>query len=238
MPGDAATSGDAGKTDAVKDASVIDAGPSYCDLLSQKPTFCDDFDHGAGFPTWDALTKVSPGTATLDMSTSASAPFSLFIQTANTQGVGFGTVLLRKTVTVAAPATHARLSFSFNPESGPPTVGSFGLATLDLSTSHLFTLYLRDPSATPGAALVEAAATETRFDLGTALPPPGTWTRIVIDLDLANARANVLFGATHVLTDAAIGTGTGTQPTIRVGALAEATPAVHARFDDVLLEVE
>ena len=201
--GGAASDARASDADAA-DATIRDAGPSYCDFLDVKPAFCDDFDHGAVGATWDAVVVIKPGTATLDDTVSTSAPNSLLITTPLVQDTSYGTVLLRKTVTNAAAVTHARLAFSFNPTSMTSATGSLAIATLDLSMGHLFTLYLRDQSTTPGPSLVETQASDTRFAL-TGVPAVGAWTRVILDLDVTNAKANVYFGSAHVLTDAVIG---------------------------------
>ncbi len=240
--------GDAGKPslDAGGDAkppNFGDAGPSFCSTLAPKPAFCEDFDHGGALADWDAVVVVAPGTASLSAVEFTSGPASALIATSTAAAGAYSSVLLRKTVTLAANVNRARLSFSYYSTSDVAQAGSFGIATLDIGTAHLFTLYLRDPSATPGPALVESVATDTRFALTNATLTTNQWTRIVLDVDVANGKANVTFGANKVLTDAAISHGTSKEPTIRVGSLAEGPvmgtlPATNAYVDDVTLETE
>jgi hypothetical protein len=208
-------------------------------MLALKPAFCEDFDHANALTDWDAVVKVAPGTITQSGVEYTSGPASALLQAGAAGSGAYSSVLLRKTATLAANATHARLSFSYYPTLDAPDAGSLGIATLDMSNAHFFTLYLRDPSATPGPALVEAVATDTRFALVGAMPPKNQWTRIVLDVDVAAGKANVTFGGTKVLTDAPISNGTSKEPTIRVGSLASGPlPAFGVYIDDVVLEAE
>jgi len=245
---DSSTSFDAGTAiDASKDAGAdarppdfTDAGPSFCSTLSPKPAFCEDFDHAGALGDFDAVIAVAPSTASLSANEHTSGPASALIATAQAVGTTYASVLLRKTVTLGANVTHARLSFSYYPTSDiPQDGGSLGIATLDIGTAHLFTLYLRDPSAMPGPALVETRSMDNRLALTNVTLPTNQWTRIVIDLDLTNTKANVTFGATKVLTDAVIDPKSAPDPTIRVGSLALGPlPAENAYVDDVTLEAE
>ncbi len=244
---DGGSTSDAGKktADAGGDANPNfgDAGPSFCAALATKPAFCEDFDHPSALADWDAVVAVAPGTASLSGAEYTSGPASALIATSMAAAGAYSSVLLRKTATLAANVNRARLSFSYFPTADVPMSGSFGIATLDISSAHLFTLYLRDPSATPGPALVEAVATDTRFALTNATLPLNQWTRIVLDVDVMNGKANVTFGAIKVLVDAAISNGTSKEPTIRVGSLAQgpvmgSLPATDAYIDDVTLETE
>ncbi len=246
-PEDGGSPVDAGKptADAGGDAkpNFVDAGASYCATLVTKPAFCEDFDHASALADWDAVVAVAPGTASLSGAEYTSGPASVLIATSTAAAGAYSSVLVRKTVTLGANVNRARLSFSYFPTSDVAAAGSFGIATLDISSAHLFTLYLRDPSATPGPALVEAVATDTRFALTNATLPLNQWTRIVLDVDVMNGKANVTFGAIKVLTDAAISNGTSKEPTIRVGSLAQGPvmgtlPASNAYVDDVTLETE
>ena len=251
---DATAAGDGGRAGDAdnqgKDAGIDarppdfgDGGTSFCATLATKPAFCEDFDHANALADWDAVVAVAPGTASLSAAEFTSGPASALIATSTAAAGAYSSVLLRKTVTLAAKVTRARLSFSYFPTNDVEEAGSFGIATLDIGTAHLFTLYLRDPSATPGPALVESVSTDTRFALTGATLTKNKWTRIVVDVDVANGKANVTFGAVKVLTDAVISTGTSTEPTIRVGSLAEGPvmgtlPATNAYIDDVTLETE
>lgn len=230
---------DAG-ADANEPPSFADAGPSFCSMQSPKPTFCEDFDHAGALGDFDAVVAVKPSSASLSAAEYTSGPASALIATSEAVGTTYASVLLRKTVMLGANVTHARLSFSYYPTSDMPVDGgSLGIATLDIGTGHLFTLYLRDPSVMAGPALVESVAMDTRFALTNVALPKNQWTRVVLDVDLVNAKANVTFGATKVLSDAVIQTNSAKDPTLRVGSLALGPlPAENAYVDDVVLEAE
>ena len=60
---------------------------------------------------------------------------------------------------------------------------------------------------------------------------------MVIDLDLAGGKASVSFDADKALDAAPIGVLTGSEATVRLGALVDGpADAFEARFDDVVLD--
>ncbi len=71
----------------------------------------------------------------------------------------------------------------------------------------------------------------------TTLPPAGVWTRVALDLDLVGGKANVSFGANKALVAAPISVLTGTEATVRIGAIIDGpADAFEARFDDVTVD--
>lgn len=220
--------------DGRKDVSVPGTG---CGALVPKPKFCDDFDDLDLTDDWDQATVLPPSVMDLDDSTFTSAPASFVVATKSVALASSGNVSLRKTM--FGSVSHAQLSFSAFFATTTLTKGLVAIATLDVSLNHFFTLYLRDgdPDA-PAATLEElVGGTMTRHVL-TALPPAGTWTRIVIDLDLVAGKATVSFGAQKALDAAPITAGVGTEATVRLGAVYVYGPTdpFQASFDDVVVD--
>lgn len=227
--------------DAKPDVKLEAGGPSFCAGLSKKPKFCDDFDDGDLSNDW-AFTNVLGGSAAgIDVSSFASAPYSMGVVTPALANMQSGPAHVRQTL--LATAKHPSLSFSAYFVSDPAvTKGALAIAALDVSLDHFFTLYLRDSPqdgvSTPAAVLEEIeGGTITRYPLA-ALPPMGAWTRIVIDVDLDAAKLNVTFGAVKVIDDQTIGTSGGTEATFRIGAVYLFGPSdkFEARFDDVVVD--
>jgi len=227
-------------TDAKTDAK-IDAGPSFCSTLSPAPKFCDDFDDGDAANAWNTQTVLGGSVLDVDNVTYASAPYSLGIATPPLLNMQSAAALLRKTL--FGTAKHSTLSFSTYFMTSPVvTKGSLAIATLDVSLDHFFTLHLRDSPqdgvSLPAAVLEEIeGSTITRFPLS-SVPPMSAWTRVVIDIDLNAAKANVTIGGTKVVDNVTIGTTGGTEATVRLGAIYLFGPAdpVEARFDDVVID--
>ena len=224
-----------------KPDTKIDAGPSFCSALSPKPKFCDDFDDGDAADAWDSQAVVGGSALDIDVSSYTSAPYSLGVFTPALANMQAASAALRKTL--FGTAKHSTLSFSTFLVSNPVvTKGSLAIATLDVSLDHFFALHLRDSPqdgvSLPAAVLEEIeGSTITRYPLS-SLPPMGAWTRVVIDIDLNTAKANVTIGGTKVVDDVTIGTSGGTEATVRLGAFYHFGPAdpVEARFDDVVID--
>ena len=71
----------------------------------------------------------------------------------------------------------------------------------------------------------------------TALPPIGVWTRVTLDLDLANGKASVSFGAQKALDAVAITPTAGSEATVRIGAIIDGpSDTFEAHFDDVIVD--
>ena len=230
---------DAG-SDAARDAKkdVLLPPTGYCAALSPQPRFCDDFDDLDLTNDWDKPpTQVPPSVMGLDDSAFTSAPASFIAATSAVAKDAIGNVSLRKTV--LGNVTHAKLSFSARFSNTNLTKGLVGIATLDVSTSHLFTLYLRDGDLNaPAAVLEEQANGVTTRHLLSALPPAGAWTRIVLDLDFVSGKANLSYDAVKGLDNVSITALAGTEATIRLGAVYVYGPTdpFQANFDDVVLD--
>jgi hypothetical protein len=141
--------------------------------------------------------------------------------------------------TVNGTPSHVRLSFDATFPSVTLTKGTLAIATVDVSQSHFFSLYLRDPDMdAPVASLDEQGGPSPKRHLLTGLPPANTKTRVVIDIDLGGGTASVAFGSTAVLANDPIGQSLAEDPTIRVGLMYIYGPQdpFEARFDDVSLE--
>jgi hypothetical protein len=240
-PADAAAPDAADAADAAPDVVIPpkpDGGAPPCASLQPAPAFCDDFDDGDLKDDWQVLNVSVGSSAALDTSAHASAPASFAARTKAIVAQEAAFAHLRTTLT-GAPA-RVRMSFTAFFPVTTLSKGSLAIATIDVSQNHFFTLFLRDtdPDA-PGPTLEESVpGTTTRHVLGSP-PPANTWTRIVVDVDLATGKASVSWDATKALDGATIATTPVAQdPTIRVGALYVYGPQdpFEARFDDVLVE--
>mgnify|MGYP001192679049 CR=1 FL=1 len=230
---------DAGPPDAPAEAAVEagdDAGTGFCQALSPKPRFCDDFDDGVLANGWDQLTVLTGSSAELDTSVRRSAP-SAFVALTRAAGANDAAhVHMRKAL--AGTPTVARMEMSLHMSDTAPQTGAVAVATLDMATNHLFTLYLRDDDpTTPAPALVEiAGAARSRIVLP-RVPPPGTWTRVAIEIDLGAAKARVRYDGALVVEGDISATPAALDPTFRVGVYAFGPlPALVTRFDDVVFD--
>ncbi len=235
--------GEAGVPDAGDDGrDAADAAPDvvpsgFCAGLAKTPKFCDDFDDGDLTDDWDQSTVLTQSVIDLDDSTFTSAPVSFVVVTKQIDAGAGGNASLRKTV--LGSVSRASLAFAARFSTTTITKGLLAIATLDVSSNHYFTLYLRDGDADAPAAILEelAGSTQTRHLL-TRLPVAGLWTKIVIDVDLAGGKANVTFDGVKALDNAPIDATLGTEATIRIGAVYLFPPSdpFTARFDDVVLD--
>lgn len=208
-----------------------DAG-AFCATLSPKPTFCDDFD-GLDVPqVWDQRLAVAGSSVARDGAEVTSGSLALLATSKTTSTGEPVTALVRKTI-AGTPST-VRFAFAMRPEAVQPTLGVLWYATLDLSTAHLFTFYLRDPSG--GPALVEQAAGGIEVRTPLPLPPKDAWTRVAIDADLVAKTLTVRYDGAAVIDAVPIVAGVQ-DPTIRLGVLGNGPAAAYAvRFDDVVLD--
>jgi len=230
---------DAPALDAGPDVKV-DAGPPFCSALSPAPKFCDDFDDGDLSDDWDFTNVILPSTLVLDTATFASAPASMHVQTKTLAAMQNGPAHLRRTI--FATAVHPRLSFSAFYASTSITSGAVAIASLDVSLSHFFTLYLRDApgdgTSDPAVVLEEIDGSATIRHVLPKAPPAGVWTRIGIDVDLVRGRATVSYGGEKVLDDEVVSMNGGEEVTVRVGAVYVFGPAApfEAVIDDVVVD--
>jgi hypothetical protein len=232
---DTAEAGGPDVADAGKDVVVPTTG--YCAGLVPKPKFCDDFDDLDLTNDWDQPTVLAPSVMDLDDSTYTSAPVSYIVTTKALLQGSAGNVHLRKTVLGAV--SHVQLAFSAFFATTTLTQGLVAIATLDVSSNHLFTLYLRDDDPGAPAAVLEEQVNGTvvRHVLA-KLPVAKAWTRIILDLDFVAGKANLSFGAQKALDDEPITALVGTEATIRLGAVyvyGKADP-FQAGYDDVFLD--
>jgi hypothetical protein len=202
-----------------------DAGPS-----PGGEVFSDDFEDGDLDNDWDFV-NVCPGcNGTIDQGVFLAQTKSVLTQE---------TAYAHVRTTILGKPTRVRLSFDATFPSVTLTKGTLAIATVDVSTSHFFSLFLRhqDPEP-PAAALVEQGGPSAKRHVLTSLPPPNAKTRVVIDIDLGGGTASVSFGGTVALANDPIGKTIADDPTIRVGLLYVYGPQdpFEARFDDVLLE--
>jgi hypothetical protein len=133
---------------------------------------------------------------------------------------------------------HAKLAFALLMPSVTFTKGAVAIAQFYVNLDDVYTLYLRGPDDAANIPMLEAfvGGVTTRHMLAT-LPPVGAWTRVAIDLDLAGGKASVSFDAAKALDGAPFSVLTGTEATVRIGAIVDGpADAVEARFDDVVID--
>jgi hypothetical protein len=222
---DVVVPGDDGGVDSGREAST----GRWCDTVSPKPTFCDDFDVGDLGVTWNFFQQTAPGVGVHDEATFVSAPAAFGVRTKKCAQDETGTILLRKTID--GSASRAVLAFDMNADAVQGD-GTLAIATLDLSTTHLLTLYLRDDDPnTPGPTLTEVppdggGPVRNPF---TAVPAAAKWVHVVLDVDAANGKAVVTFDGAQALS-IALGKGPVDGPTARLGVLVTG-PAIPYTFD-------
>lgn len=218
-------------TDARPDGpEPVDAARDAAPPAGDGGVFADDFEDGDLADDWEVTNICQGCSGTVDQ-----GAFLAKSKAIDAQESAFAHVR----TTVAGAPSRVRLSFDATFPSVTLTKGSLAIATVDVSDNHFFTLYLRDTDTTAAAAsLEEQGGTNPRRHLLTSLPPAGTKTRVVIDIDLGSGTAKVSFGGTVALASDPIAKTTADNPTIRVGLMYVYGPQdpFEGRFDDVLLE--
>jgi hypothetical protein len=222
---------DGGRMDAAPDGPIF---TGYCATVSPKPRFCDSFDDGVLANGWDQQTVLN-GQLTLETGMFRSGPASLAVDTGMLMMMENANVSLRTTVGGAGNRVRFAVSVYFSQVTFAQ--GVFGFATVDVSATHYFNLWLRDLNATPAAVLEELdGATVTRNVL-TSLPAAQIWSRLEVDLDLAGGTGTLKWdGATA--WSGAIAAKPALDPTIRIGAVYVngPAPAFSALYDDLVLD--
>lgn len=232
------TSGNDGGADAPSDAPSdgdAEAGVPFCATQSPQPKFCADFDDANPGAAWTTKTDVpNNSTVGIDMTVAKSAPASLRGESRELLATEPGNAALRKTFLVGS--THVRLAFSARWNTTALTSGMIAIANVDVAANRFFTLYLRN--ADPGMAVLEEldGATTVLTPLA-SVPAPNTWTRVTLDLDLANGKATVSFDGAKV-AEAATGTAAATEVTVRVGNVyvTGPLPKFVGNYDDVTVD--
>jgi hypothetical protein len=243
LPGeDAANVPDASVPDVVVDAKpdVIPPPPHYCAGLVPKPKFCDDFDDGNLTNDWTASAATEGSVFELDTSTSTSAPASFHVVAQADMAAASNNVLLRTTLFPVPGATvnHGKLVFSALLPSVTFTQGAIALASFHITTTDAYTLYLRGPDAAGNVPTLEENVNGTITEhMLTALPPINAWTRVTVDLDLAGGKASVSFDTVKALDAATITVITGSEATVRIGAIIDSpSDKLEAHYDDVIVD--
>jgi hypothetical protein len=210
--------------DAASDAAAIPVGGAV---------FGDDFEDGDLEDDWDVTNVCIGCSAEIDQGAFLAKTKSIVSQE---------TAFAHLRTTVMGAPSRVRLSFDASFPSVTLTKGSLAIATVDVSASHFFSLYLRDTDMddmdAPAASLDEQGGPSPKRHLLTGLPPATTKARVVIDIDLGAGTANVSWGGNVVLANEPIGKSIAEDPTVRVGLIYVYGPQdpFEARFDDVLLE--
>ena len=228
---------DAG-SDVVADAKkdVVPAGGRYCEKLMPAPKFCDDFDDNGLTDDWTQSAVVPGNVFALDEGSFTSPPASFRVKTGTVLATVANNVLLRATMFGAV--SRGKLAFSTFLPSVTFTKGTIAIAQFYVTLNDVFTLYLRDGDTTaPAAVLMEEVGGVTKRHVLTKLPPTKVWTRVVIDLDLVGGKATVMFDAQKALDADPIAVGTGSEATVRLGAIIDGpSDPFEAGFDDVTVD--
>lgn len=212
-------------------------GTHYCTKLPTPPRFCDDFDDDGDLTDDWTQSAAPPGAVfELDTTSSSSAPASFHVVAKASAAVAANNVLLRSTM--FGVVKHARLELDVFLPSVTFTQGAIAIAQFYVNLHDVFTLYLRGPDDAANIPMLESVVNGmlTRHML-TSLPTAGAWTHVLVDLDLAGGKASVSFGAQKALDSATIDVLTGTEATVRIGAIIDGpNDAFEARFDDVVID--
>lgn len=234
---DGAPMADAGPDAADAKADVVVPPAHFCAGLVPAPNFCDDFDDGNLTDDWTASAVQAAGTVfELDTATSTSAPASFHVLTTAEMAAASNNALLRTTMLGAV--SHAKLAFAVRLPSVTFTKGAIAIARFHITLNDSYTLYLRGPDAAGNVATLEENVNGVTTEHALAkLPTAGAWTRVTIDLDLTNGKASVMFDAQKALDAATITVGTGSEATVRIGAIIDGpSDAFEAHFDDVVID--
>jgi hypothetical protein len=232
---DSGAGGEAG--DAADGGPRPDGGPSFCASLSPKPAFCDDFDDGDLTNDWDQATVVAPTSEiALDTSTfvSGSASFDAVVHAVGGGEGGYAS--LRSTV--KGTPSHVALSFQARPSTSTIAEGAIAIGDLDVSDAHVFTLYLRDDDpAGAKASVKEIDGSTVTYHPIARLPAANAWTKITLDVDVANGRLSLLYDTEKVLDAVDVSKTPALDPTFRVGAVYVLGPEApfELHVDDVVV---
>lgn len=237
LPADDGAAPDAAPDAAIEASSdVVPPGGRFCARLTPAPRFCDDFDDGDLTNDWTQFVAPTGSIFELDPSTATSAPASFHVVAKATAAAAANNVLLRSTM--LGVVKHAKLSFDVFLPSVTFTKGTFAIAQFYANLDDAYTLYVRGPDDASNMPILEAyvGGVTTRHTL-TKLPPVGVWTHITIDLDLAGGNASVSYDAYKALDAAPFTVLTGTEATVRIGAIVDGpADAFEASFDDVVID--
>lgn len=233
---DAAPSdGGGGGVDATPEASA----KRWCDALSTKPMFCEDFDIPPLAPAWE--THIDTGASVnVNVTDSRSPPGSLLVAIADNPAQKLAGYL--KFAPPSPPATVSKLHYTF--DFRIDTAGSYAeIAYVRLSSGHSF--YFRADTAGVRTFTAEAYLADggiPAHDIALTVPQTLTaWTHFDVTIDLASAQrtAKVLVDGTQVASQnlestlyapgaASIQAGIGYAP--------DGTSAWAMRFDNVTLD--
>ena len=181
------------------DGSDAGAGTGYCQTLTPKVLFCEDFDEGSLTAGWDATNTTSPATATLSTSTFESPPASFLALAPNVPLSQYLRSDLEKTFT--GPIGNAALTFDLYLGQVDPNTPYTKLVSLEFDGNNpAYYLYIQIPNSTT----IDIADQEPTADGGvqygdfgpSPIPALNTWTHV--ELDLASS-GNVTTAASLLL---------------------------------------
>lgn len=178
-----AGSSDAHVVDGPEAAPPGDARPSrYCEQLSPKPKFCDDFDDVA-LGAWTATETNAGGTVTRDSTNARSAPNALVTMT---PGAAIQQARVRYRIT-APKVVHVAYDIRVDVRG---TYVELGYVRFVTGASMRSQVYLRARGLpSPAAVTTEAPLSDGGLavhDVSLAgMPTFADWTRVAIDIDVA-----------------------------------------------------
>ena len=194
------STGDAASPAADATSAAGDAGPFAC-APTGSARFCDDFDHGAPFATWDRTIQGPGYGASVDTAIVETAPGALLghVDSTVTNDCAYGRVEKE----IAGAFTRVRLAVSLRAE-GPEEIQDEALATLGVSQpgkdigcvalvvvhwdGAAYTLQLYEQT-------LRGSNVDNQIHDVPIRMPPKTWQRVDVELDYA--------GRTIVLRDGA-----------------------------------
>jgi hypothetical protein len=142
----AADPSDAGDAALVTDAmQAADAGPTFCDLATPPPAFCDDFDHPVLVKYWDNSNRTPDigasggGTITVDSSDFRSAPqaAALAIPTL-VDGTAAASGVLQKSLHMTPADLTIQLDVRISTEYFPAKAGTVPLVSISYGNEFIF----------------------------------------------------------------------------------------------------
>jgi hypothetical protein len=212
---------DAAAPDASTDAPPAEGG-SWC--AHQDATFCDDFDEQPLGKLWTSV-ATSGGALALDSDAAISLPNSLL---AAIPGGGDGAPKLSKVFTGTASRLHC--DFELRVDTASP-IGEIDVFDVVMTWANSGLRFYR-------LALVLKASSSTfiedaEYEDGGVLNPyvnlpllaQGAWTRVILDVDLASAHANIDYDGTPVGQLALHPAAQATSQTVSVGITGSYSPA-------------
>lgn len=172
-----------------RDAASPDGGDAgrWCDSVSPKPMFCDDFDDQGPLSRWDGQYTRAGGFVGRDDASARSAPSSLLVVTPPATGPG-SAIVYRATTT---PKSKVRVAYDVKIDARDSKSGYAESDYIRFDGPLRFSVYLRlnlDPKVTnviTSEAYPDGGVQAHDVSLGVG-SRFDAWTRVVVTVDLAS----------------------------------------------------